>query len=82
VELETVDNMYAQNKLQESAWAAYLLPTTNAIKLQMNKTAIPELTHYLINNGVGILSIQPRHSLEDYFLSLTTEQHHVDTVKN
>jgi ABC-type multidrug transport system ATPase subunit len=82
VELETVNNMDTHNKLLESMWSAYLLPYTTAIKLQMNKTAIPDLTHYLINNGVGILSIKPRHSLEDYFLSLTTQQHHVDTVKN
>ena len=82
VQIETLNNDDAKNKLTQSQWVSFLLPSTGIIKMQMNKTAIPQLTNDLIQMGVGILSIQPRHSLEDYFLSLTTEQQHVDITKN
>ena len=82
VQIETLNNDDAKNKLTQSQWVSFLLPSTGIIKMQMNKTAIPQLTKDLIQMGVGILSIQPRHSLEDYFLSLTTEQQHVDITKN
>ena len=50
--------------------------------MQMNKAGIPELTNDMSAMEIGILSIQPRHSLEDYFLSLTTQQNYVDITKN
>lgn len=82
VEIETVNNTDTKNILLQSAWTPHLLNFDNTIKLQMNKNAIPELASYLIKKGIGILSIKPRHSLEDYFLSLTTQQYYVDPVKN
>lgn len=82
VQIDTLNNNETNSKLLQSAWAAFVLPSDNVIKLQMDKNAIPELTTFLTNAGVGILSIQPRHSLEDYFLSLTTQQHNVDFTKN
>ena len=82
VQIETLNNDDTKNKIAQSPWASFLLPSTGIIKMQMNKTAIPQLTNDLIQMGVGILSIQPRHSLEDYFLSLTTQQNHVDFITN
>jgi ABC-type multidrug transport system ATPase subunit len=82
VQIDTLNNNETNSKLLQSAWAAFVLPSDNVIKLQMDKNAIPELTTFLTNEGIGILSIQPRHSLEDYFLSLTTQQHNVDFTKN
>ena len=82
VQIDTLNNNETNSMLLQSAWAAFVLPSDNVIKLQMDKNAIPELTTFLTNAGVGILSIQPRHSLEDYFLSLTTQQHNVDFTKN
>jgi ABC-type multidrug transport system ATPase subunit len=82
VQIDTLNNNETNSKLLQSAWAAFVLPSDNVIKLQMDKNAIPELTTFLTNAGIGILSIQPRHSLEDYFLSLTTQQHNVDFTKN
>jgi ABC-2 type transport system ATP-binding protein len=37
------------------------------------------LTRELVALGIGVLAIQPRHSLEDYFLTLTTANQHVDS---
>jgi hypothetical protein len=82
VQIDTLNNEEAKHKLAQSKWATFVLPSTGIIKLQMNKNAIPELTNDLTQMGVGILSIQPRHSLEDYFLSLTTQQNNVDLIKN
>ena len=81
VQIETLDNTDTKNKLAASKWAPFILPSDDIIKIQMNKAGIPSLANDLATMGVGILSIQPRHSLEDYFLSLTTQQH-VDIIKN
>jgi ABC-type multidrug transport system ATPase subunit len=82
VQIDTLNNEDAAYKLAQSKWASSVLPSTGIIKLQMNKSGIPDLTNGLMQMGVGILSIQPRHSLEDYFLSLTTQQNDVDLTQN
>jgi ABC-2 type transport system ATP-binding protein len=46
----------------------------------MNKADVPELTTGLVSAGIQLLSVQPRHSLEDYFLSLTTPEQHVEAI--
>ena len=82
VQIETTNNAAALDKLTQTKWASLILPSSDIIKMQMNKTAIPLLANDMAQMNIGILSIQPRHSLEDYFLSLTTQQQHVDTIKN
>lgn len=74
VQIDTLNNIEAREKLMLSKWRDYLLPAADTIKMQMDKTGIPELAGDMTALGIGILSIQPRHSLEDYFLSLTTQQ--------
>lgn len=82
VQIETTNNAEAKNKLSLSKWASFILPSNDIVKMQMNKAGIPELTNDMSAMEIGILSIQPRHSLEDYFLSLTTQQNYVDVTKN
>ena len=82
VQIETLDNVAAKYKLSATRWAAVLLASKDLLRLQMNKADIPSLTNELVNLGIPVLSIQPRHSLEDYFLSLTTQHQHVDTIAN
>jgi ABC-type multidrug transport system ATPase subunit len=74
VQIDTVDNYATKRKLEILGWSSNILPSTGAVKIQMNKSAIPQLVNELSQNGIEILSVQPRHSLEDYFLSLTTQQ--------
>lgn len=81
VQIDTLNNSTAIQQLQQSRWASLMLPSADTIKIQMNKNDIPELNKDLTGMGIGVLSIQPRHSLEDYFLSLTTQQH-VDIITN
>jgi ABC-type multidrug transport system ATPase subunit len=77
VEVQTTDNAAAFGLLRQSAWADCLQEGDEPIRLRMSKAKIPELAAYLVGNRIGIVSLQPRHSLEDYFLSLTSSNQHV-----
>lgn len=74
VQLETTDDTAAIIKLQTTAWAVKIKPGKNYIQLTINKSEIPGLVTKLTEMDVGIIAIKPRHSLEDYFLSLTNNE--------
>ncbi|MEP6582634.1 MAG: ABC transporter ATP-binding protein [Ginsengibacter sp.] len=79
VEIHTTDDKSAKDILSDSKWSPNLKTVkAEKILLQMDKTNIPALVNYLVQNHIGILSAEPRHSLEDYFLSLTTPGIHVE----
>jgi ABC-type multidrug transport system ATPase subunit len=82
VELHTVDNESAAHKLSASQWATYVKYSNGKLVLQMDRQKIPDLTRDLIAMNIDVLSIHPRHSLEDFFLSLTTSNQHVATYKD
>jgi hypothetical protein len=48
----------------------------------MNKEDVPKLVAEMVSLQVPVLSVNPMHSLEDYFLSLTTQPGHVESVTN
>ncbi len=76
VEIETTDIEETKTILQQSQWSTFLQPSAQLI-LKMHRMDIPQLSKFLIEKNVAIIAIQPRHSLEDYFLSLTTGNPHV-----
>jgi ABC-type multidrug transport system ATPase subunit len=76
--LETTNNDAAMVKLNEQGWAVTPKFTGKSIQLNMNKNKIPELVTALTAMDIGIMALQPRHSLEDYFLSLTNNDTHVE----
>lgn len=82
VEINTTNNEAAKVILATSQWASALQITGTNIKLKMNKNEIPQLSGWLVQQEVGILAIRPVHSLEDYFLSLTTPASYVDIPAN
>jgi ABC-type multidrug transport system ATPase subunit len=83
IELNTFNNKEGLQKLQNSSWAKQLqAPRDGLIILKLDRTEIPLLHKYLVREGVDILSLQPRHSLEDYFLQVTSGKQHVDTFTN
>ena len=82
VEINTTDDKTSLLKIQESKWAPFLENDKTNIRLHMNRTDVPGLVAYLHEMEVGILSVQPRHSLEDYFLSLTNNDTHVAAFTN
>ena len=72
VELETDNNDRVMSLISKSEWQAHFVRISDgAIIFEMGKNMIPDLNRYLVNNNVNVLSLRPKHSLEDYFLSLT-----------
>ncbi|WP_018615150.1 ABC transporter ATP-binding protein [Segetibacter koreensis] len=83
VELETLDNKKAFYQLQQSRWSAKLQPAREkTIVLKMDKNEIPAFHQSLAQMQIPILSLQPRNSLEDYFLQVTTGNQHVEAFTN
>jgi ABC-type multidrug transport system ATPase subunit len=83
IELTTLDDENALKVLRQSNWASYLQATNNgSIVLKMNRLQVPEFNQSLVSMQVPVLSLQPRHSLEDYFLQVTTGKQHVETFSN
>jgi len=83
VEIQTNDNSFALQQLQQSSWNNHLqLNRTNAVVLKLDKQLIPKLHADLVQMNVQLFSLQPRHSLEDYFLQVTSGKQHVDAFTN
>jgi ABC-type multidrug transport system ATPase subunit len=83
VELQTFDNAYALQQLQVSAWAQQLQPQRDsALLIKLDRQQIAQLHRDLVGMDIQVLSLQPRHSLEDYFLQVTSGNQHVDTYTN
>ncbi len=83
VELRVNNTAHTLAALQASRWAPQVREQRESrILLQMDQSSIPALTADLVAMGASILSLQPRHSLEAYFLALTTPNRHVDDLTN
>jgi len=79
VEINTTDNLLMMKILTDSEWRTHIKTSVyGKIILQLDKSLIPLLINHLVQNNVGILSVEPRHSLEDYFLSLTNPETYVE----
>jgi ABC-type multidrug transport system ATPase subunit len=62
-------------KLSSTQWKPFLMNhTPNTLTLKMNTASVPELNKWLVNNDVAVTSINLKHSLEAYFLSLTNDE--------
>jgi ABC-2 type transport system ATP-binding protein len=80
VELDTADTSFTAEKLSQSLWQPFLRERRgDKFVLRMDKTQVPAFIRDMVQLGVNIQAIQPRHSLEDYFLNLTTANQHVDS---
>lgn len=81
--LETGNPEKAATAIEQSEWKQYLKKhNRNEFIFEMDKTRVPQLAADMSRREVEILGLQPRHSLEEYFLSLTTANQHVDDFKN
>jgi ABC-type multidrug transport system ATPase subunit len=83
--LETEDNARALELIGGSPWAACLESGETGVRreadrapgplvLKMDKRRIPSFNEALVGWKVQVIRLEPRHSLEDYFLHLTTNQ--------
>ena len=79
VKISTTNDEAAKIKLQNSDWKSFI-KEGEGLSLTINKMDIPQLSAALVQMDIGILSIIPQHSLENYFLSLTNHTGHVEAV--
>jgi len=82
IELQTTNNSAALYKLQNSNFQKIVKTKDGKILLSVHQQEVPELAKTLIAMGIEIMALQPKHSLEDFFLSLTTNDNHVAAYKN
>ena len=73
VELKTMDDGLAYKKLQLSGLQSFLKGKRNdCILLNLHRNEIAAVLKELVQMDVNVISFHSKHSLEDYFLSLTT----------
>ena len=82
VDIATIDDAHSLGLIQTSIYADLLQVNDGGIRMQMDKNNIPAMIHWMSQAGIQILSVQPRHSLEDYFLSLTNPANYVESASN
>jgi len=83
IELNTFDNNKSLAILQSGGWNRKLQASRDGlIIMKIDRKELPSLHKYLVDNGIELLSLQPRHSLEDYFLQVTSGKQHVEAFTN
>lgn len=76
--LETDNDERTMNFLKGSEWSKTIQQNGRGIVLKMHRAEIPSLNEDLVQQGIQVYSLRAKHSLEDYFLTLTTANQHVD----
>ena len=72
VELVTDNKEVSIQRIKETKWGSFLVSNGHGnILLGINKNLIPELNRTLVEKNINVISLRPKHSLEDFFLSLT-----------
>jgi ABC-type multidrug transport system ATPase subunit len=83
VEVQVLHVAESVEKIKKSAWGASLQQVrTESIVLQLHRDQVTQLNRDLVMMGVAVTGLQPRNSLEDYFLSLTGTNQHVAAFTN
>ncbi|MEN9299904.1 MAG: hypothetical protein RLZZ429_2217, partial [Bacteroidota bacterium] len=76
IEVETLDNESAFHKLEQSKWQQALQARrSSTILIKLHRDHIPDLHRELVALDIQVLSLQPKHSLEDFFLQVTSGQY-------
>jgi ABC-type multidrug transport system ATPase subunit len=72
VELVTQNMIGTIDLLKKSRWNSRLKKCENErILLEMNRNEVPGFNRFLVENRIDVISLRPKHSLEEFFLSLT-----------
>jgi ABC-type branched-subunit amino acid transport system ATPase component len=72
VHITTTNDEQAIQVILAGSFSNYLLKRKEGIYLSIPHFEIPLLNQFLINAGVGLVSVESKNSLEDYFLQLTS----------
>ncbi len=83
VELRTLDDAAAFVKLTQSPLQLLVRERTeDGVMLKVHKKEVPRVMKEIMQLDINVISFHSKHSLEDYFLSLTTRKPHVEAAKN
>jgi ABC-type multidrug transport system ATPase subunit len=72
VQIKTLDDADAKQKLRASAYSTNLLERTEGLYLTIPKLEIPALNAFIVASNIDLVSLEAKNSLEDYFLQLTS----------
>jgi ABC-type multidrug transport system ATPase subunit len=72
VQIKTLDDVGAKQKLMASAYSTNLLERTEGLYLTIPKLEIPALNAFIVASNIDLVSLEAKNSLEDYFLQLTS----------
>jgi len=72
VQIKTLDDADAKQKLMASAYSTNLLERTEGLYLTIPKLEIPALNAFIVASNINLVSLEAKNSLEDYFLQLTS----------
>lgn len=79
VELDTLNNTACLQLLQQSEWRQMLQQQrSHTLLLKMDRKQLPQLHRWLTAQHVDLISLQPRHTLEDFFLQVTSGKQYVE----
>lgn len=81
VDIDTNNNDATRQILQSSEWNTFLQKNSQ-LQLMLDKEMVPKLINDLVAKNVQILSVNSSHSLENYFLSLTTQPGYAESFAN
>ena len=77
--LQTTNNLLAAELLQQSSYAKQLQEwDAHGMLLRLSKQEVPQLVAWLVQQQIEVMSVEPRFTLEDYFLKITTANQHVE----
>jgi len=83
VELKTTDDAATFEKLKQSPLNKFMHGQRNdCLLLKLHRNEVPSVMKELVQMDVNVISLHSKHSLEDYFLSLTTGNNDVEVAKN
>lgn len=80
VEINTLNNEQALEMLLLTSWSNQILVdrcNSKQVIMQLDEKQLPSLHQNLVELGIGVLSVKPMHSLEDYFLRITSSPSYV-----
>lgn len=74
VEIDILEHAKIPEELKNSRWQSYLVEASpNRLIFKIDTANTPYINQYLVEKGVQVTGIQSKHSLEQYFLSLTND---------
>lgn len=83
LELKTTNDTATWQQLQGSSLKQYVTGMRNgSIQLKLHREEVSRVMKTLIQMDIEIISMNAKHSLEEYFLSLTTGRSHVEALTN